>query len=76
MDLSCVGGLLAYADGKNAYGDAAEEDDDDEKEAALWKDAVPLRPGDFATYDPFARRLVDLRAAGTRVVVRIDRPRR
>jgi len=76
MNASGVRVKLAYADGKNAYGDAAEEDDDDEKEAALWKDAVPLRPGDFATYDPFARRLVDLRAAGTRVVVRIDRPRR
>jgi hypothetical protein len=36
-------------------------------------DAAPLRPQDFASYEPFARRLVALRHAGTRVVVTIDR---
>jgi len=37
------------------------------------KSAVPLRPEDFADYDAFARRLVELRRAGKPVLVKVPR---
>jgi hypothetical protein len=66
VDTSAAAAKLVYAD--------ATSDDDDEAEAARWKDAVTLRPVDFATYDAFARRLVELRRAGKPVIVPIGLP--
>ena len=66
IDTSGAAAKLVYADRPN--------DDEDEAEAALWRDAVGLRPADFATYDAFARRLVELRRAGKPVIVPIERP--
>ena len=49
---------------------------DDEEDDAEWKSAVPLRLEDFADYDAFARRLVELRGAGKPVLVKIERSAR
>jgi len=49
------------------------DDEPDADDAGAWKDAVELRLKDFADYDAFARRLVELRRAGKPVVVKVPR---
>jgi hypothetical protein len=48
-------------------------DDADGGDAGDWKNAVQLRLRDFADYGAFARRLVELRAAGKPVLVKVER---
>jgi hypothetical protein len=56
-----------YSDWKDKWGDDPDDD------AAPWKDAVALRSQDFPDYGAFARRLVELRRQGKKVVVMVDR---
>jgi hypothetical protein len=58
---------VVYSDWKDKWG----EDPDDD--AAPWKDAAALRSHDFSDYSAFARRLVELRRQGKKVVVIVER---